>query len=320
MTALTKIPPEIRAEAAAWLARLRSDDKSASDERAFQAWLAADPLHAAAFEVVTEVWEEVGAAWPAPMRPVVQPPAVTRRRALLATAGSVVAAGAFFMLWQRAVAGVYETEVGEQKHIVLADGTQVFLDTDTRIRACYDSEMRVVDLERGRCNFHVMANDERPFVVDVATKRIVAEKTIFDVRRDGDMVCVVLLQGAASIGEKKATALHREILKPGQRLVATREGARVDKPNLVPLVAWQTGQAVFDDESLSEAVNEMNRYSVVKLQVNDPSVGGMRISGVYRVGDNVAFARSIATLLPVAVQFKADQVQLVADRARFKKG
>jgi len=318
MAAVTKPPPEIRAEAAAWLARLRADDKSLSDESAFRTWLTEDPLHAAAFEAVTEVWEEVGAARTEPLKPAPCASAVSRRCMLLASVSSVVAAGVGFSFWQRAYAGVYETEVGEQKHVVLADGTQAFLDTDTRIRVSYDSRLRVVDLDRGRCNFHVMANDERPFVVDAATQRIVAERTVFDVRRDGDRVCVVLLQGEASIGKRKSSALHREILTSGERLIATDVGARVDKPNLVPLVAWQTGQAVFDNETLAEAVREMNRYSVVKLQVADPAVAAMRISGVYHVGDNVAFARSIATLLPVAVQYSAAEVQLVAERP--KKG
>jgi ferric-dicitrate binding protein FerR (iron transport regulator) len=44
----------------------------------------------------------------------------------------------------------------------------------------------------------------------------------------------------------------------------------------------------------------------------------MRISGVYHVGDNVAFARSVAALLPVIVEFGTDRVWLVADQARVK--
>ena len=33
--------PEVRAEAAAWLARLHAEDRDAADEAAFRAWLAA---------------------------------------------------------------------------------------------------------------------------------------------------------------------------------------------------------------------------------------------------------------------------------------
>jgi len=63
----------------------------------------------------------------------------------------------------------------------------------------------------------------------------------------------------------------------------------------------------------------MNRYSVVKIAVNDTVVGRMRISGVYRVGDNVAFAHSVATLLPVILEVDTDQVRLELDPARVKR-
>lgn len=306
----------MRAEAASWLARLRADDKSPADERGFRAWLAADPQHAAAFEAVTEVWELTGAAWTEAIA-VHQPVSTTRRRALLAGGASAVAVGLGFTVWQAAYAGVYETTTGEQKHVVLADGTQVFLDTDTRIHASYDSRTRFVRLERGRCNFNVMENDERPFVVDAAATRIVAGRTDLDVRRDNDTVCVIVVRGEASV--TSTSDRRRAEMKRGDRLVASTTRVRIDRPNLTPLLAWQIGQAVFDNDTLATAVREMNRYSVVKLEIADSTVAAMHISGVYRVGDNAAFARSVAALLPVALEFTNDQVRLSADMARAKR-
>ena len=52
--------PELRAEAAAWLARLHAEDRDAADEAAFRAWLSASPDHAAAFEAVDRIWSDVG--------------------------------------------------------------------------------------------------------------------------------------------------------------------------------------------------------------------------------------------------------------------
>ena len=77
MTRVTRVSPEFRAEAAAWLARLRADDKTEADERAFRLWLAEDRLHTAAFEAVTEVWEAAGAPSTEPARHM---PVLTRRR------------------------------------------------------------------------------------------------------------------------------------------------------------------------------------------------------------------------------------------------
>ena len=56
----------------------------------------------------------------------------------------------------------------------------------------------------------------------------------------------------------------------------------------------------------------MNRYSTQRLAV-DPAVASLKVSGVYRVGDNAAFARSLAKLLPVAVHEDGDTLLLTAD-------
>ena len=317
MWVVSNISPEMRAEAAAWLARLHADDKSPIDERTFRVWLAADQCHAAAFEAMTEVWDVTGAAWTEAIAVPHEAAPTTRRRALIAGVTGIAAAATGFAVWQTSYAGVYETATGEQKHIVLADGTQVFLDTDTRIHASYDSRTRFVSLERGRCNFNVMESDERPFVVDAATQRIVASRTELDVRRDGDDVCVVMVQGSASVMDKNDR--QRTEIKRGDRLTANAGHILVDRPKLLPLLAWQTGQAVFDNDTMSAAVHEMNRYSVVKLEISDPAVAHMHISGVYRVGDNAAFGRSVAALLPVTLEFANNQVRLTADHGRAKR-
>jgi ferric-dicitrate binding protein FerR (iron transport regulator) len=56
----TALPESVRAEAAVWLARLHSDQRSEETERDFRAWLASDALHAAAFERMTNTWEATG--------------------------------------------------------------------------------------------------------------------------------------------------------------------------------------------------------------------------------------------------------------------
>lgn len=315
MAFMRDVPDEIRAEAAAWLARLRADDRNSSDEAAFRAWLARDPLHAQAFEAMTEIWEIAGAAWQEPVASA--PRAHTSRRVVLGGISALAAASVSLAFWERAKADVFETGVGEQKHAVLPDGTQVFLDTDTKIHASYDSQMRKVALDRGRCNFHVMESDARPFVVDAAAQRIVAARTSFDVRRDGDDVCIVLTQGSAIVSHRNQN--DRQPLRSGDRYVSNGTTSRKDRPNLTPLLAWQTGQAIFDNETVAGAVSEMNRYSVTKIAVQDSEVAKMRISGVYRVGDNVAFAHSIATLLPAIMIISSDQVRLELDTVRAKR-
>src|SRR5438067_11068107 len=180
---------EVRAEAAAWLARLHADDRDAVDEAAFRAWLNADPSHAMAFEAVDRVWSDVGGQ--GNLRTVrtdlrlglgresVREPAPASRRLMLAGIGFLAMTGGSALFWRSASAKVYETDIGEQKHVALDDGSQLFLDAKTRIAVAFSETERTVDLQYGRANFRVVPDSKRPFVVEAAARKIVATRCNF---------------------------------------------------------------------------------------------------------------------------------------------
>jgi transmembrane sensor len=302
-----------RAEAAAWLARLHSDTKTSQDRRAFKEWLVARPEHATAFESLTAVWKSAGEI-PRERKAEARISGFTApRRAVLASLGAMTVAGTALLVWREAYAGVYETGVGEQKHVALEDGTQVFLDADSRIRVRYSRNRRSVELQRGRANFRVAPDSARPFIVHAAEREIMAEQSTFDVRREGEQVTVVLTRGHADVA---AAGVAPSSLTAGERLVATPVHVEIDEPSLPRLIAWQSGQAVFENDTLEDAAREMNRYSTVALSVPDPAAARLRLSGVYRIGDNETFARSVAALLPVKIVKADGRIRLIADPNR----
>lgn len=317
MSPVVKVSPEVRAEAAMWLARLRADDKSAADEQAFHAWLSKDRSHVAAFEAMTELWEVAGRAQSrTPSRST--PFFASRRQLVLGGVATASVGTALVLLKQRAYAGTYQTAVGEQRHIVLADGTQAFLDTDTCIRADLGGDTRSIDLKQGRCNFNVMESDSRPFVVNADVHRIVAGQTTLSVERQGETVSVVVQHGSAAVSGGRLAPEQPCVLKAGDRLTVSRTQFRVDRPNLTQALAWQTGQAVFENDTLATVIQEMNRYSEVKLTTSDAATAQMRISGAYRVGDNVAFARSVIALLPMTARVEPNRIVFEKNITRTK--
>jgi transmembrane sensor len=318
---------EIRAEAAAWLARLHAEDRDAADEAAFRTWLSADPAHATAFEAVDRMWSDVGGLGNlktgslktvrtdlrrSVARVRVASPGLASRRLLLAGVGLLAMTGGSALFWRSASAKVYETDVGEQKHVALDDGSQLFLDAKTRIAVSFSETARTVDLQYGRANFRVVPDAHRPFIVEAAERKIVATRCNFDVRCEDGKVQVVLIHGEADVRPASAPAVQGETLRSGERLVASNDVEKRDKPDLTRVLAWQTGYENFDREELAQAVEEMNRYSTQRVEV-DPDVATLKVSGVYRVGDNAAFARSLAKLLPIAVHEDGDTLVLKAD-------
>lgn len=75
--------------------------------------------------------------------------------------------------------------------------------------------------------------------------------------------------------------------------------------------AWRRSEAVFDDVLLSEAVAEMNRYSRKPIVlVGDGSSKALRVSGLFRTGDNLAFAHAVAALHRLVVHDRQDRMEL----------
>jgi len=164
--------------------------------------------------------------------------------------------------------------VGEQKHVALDDGSQLFLDAQSRISVAFTDTERTVDMQYGRANFRVVPDLKRPFVVEAAQRRIVATRCNFDVRCEDGQVQVVLIHGEANVKLAAAKDGQSQILRSGERLLASNEVEKLDKPDLTRVLAWQSGYEMFDKEDLAQAVEEMNRYSTARLEV-DPSVATM---------------------------------------------
>lgn len=300
---------EVRAQAAAWLARLRSEERAPADEAGFRAWLAESETHRDAFDRINTVWEAAGAL---PREPRRKRAVATDRRAVLASGLALVAAGAGFGVWKAATAGVYATQVGEQRRVALEDGSLVVLDTDSKIRVDLSDKRRTVELLQGRAHFEVARDARRPFVVSAAGRQVAAGGAAFDVTRQKGQVCVLVTSGEVAVFDPHISG--KQLVEKGARVTLADASAapRIDKPDLARVTAWQHGRAVFDNDTLADAVAEMNRYSRRPIVIEGEAAAKMHVSGVYSTGDTEAFAKSLSTLLPLDVTLASDRVMIGA--------
>jgi transmembrane sensor len=232
------------------------------------------------------------------------------------------------------------TDVGEQRTLTLEDGTRVYLNTNSRAVVHYDKELRQVNLEKGEALFEVAKRPKWPFVVTAGDRQVTALGTAFIVRRDEKSLAVTLMEGKVTVSPVKfvstgvperqgggdstlpqrtpdpdATAIFT--LSPGQRLtLASSAPPKVDRPPLERVTAWQRGQVAFDNTPLADAVAEMNRYSTVRLLVEDPSAAAIRVSGIFRAGDSADFAQAVAKTYRLQVRNEADEVVLAGAAAQ----
>jgi transmembrane sensor len=300
-----------RAQAAAWLARLRSEERTADDERGFRLWLAEDARNQQAFETANAVFEIVGAADRDRLAGFARQQ--MSRRTVLRAGMSIAAASVFGVGFYFRSGTTYATEVGEQRTVSLSDGTFVSLDTDTEIRVSMHRTRRVVHLRHGRAHFDVADDSSRPFEVIAGDRSVITHGAHFDVSKDGVVVSVLHERGsplAVEAAESRGAPSARDLLA-GERVVfAADTVVREDRPVLSQAIAWRYGRLAFFGEPLSQAIAEMNRYTRRPIVIADPEVARMPISGNYSVGDTEAFATSLSVLLPVKIEPAASQVTL----------
>lgn len=91
------------------------------------------------------------------------------------------------------------TQRGEERHIVLSDGSVVDAGGASEIKLDFTGNRRVVRLESGEAYFKVVHDKRRPFIVETKLGNILDIGTEFDVRLAGNRVVVSVIKGKVDV-------------------------------------------------------------------------------------------------------------------------
>ncbi|TWB39057.1 FecR family protein [Nitrospirillum pindoramense] len=304
----------IEEQAARWLARQDAGPLNAAAKAGFDAWLATSTRHRVTYLRLEAAWRRAdhlrspGQATTLPLPPTDAPPAPwrrwpARRAARWATMTAAAAAVLLLVLplvdewdWPFAAGQKFSTGVGDRYTAHLQDGSQIELNTNTRLRASVDQTAREVRLDKGEAFFEVVHDDKHPFVVISGDLRIVDVGTKFSVRRDGDKLEVVVAEGAVLVEDMA----HPNDVPP---TLVTQSMAAVAQPKAIrkssrseeqirEALGWRHGTLVFTDRPLREVAAEFNRYNRKQLVVPaEGPMGDIRIGGSFEATNVDAFAR-----------------------------
>ena len=309
------IAPAVLQRAAEWMARLWAEDASAADADACAAWRAAHPEHERAWARLQRFARQFealprevarGALAPAP---ALAGHAAGRRRALqllglIAAGGGTALLGQETATWQRA-ASDYRTAVGETRAVVLADGTQLVLDTASAIDVRYSPGERRIVLRAGAIlvsSAHEATSTYRPLLVATPHGTATALGTRFSVRLDDDASKVAVFQGAVALqpSQDSAAPVH---LQAGRRAGYTRHAVQDIGKVEDSAAAWANGSLVAERMPLGELLAELGRYRHGVLRC-DESIAGLRVTGVYSLRDTDRSLANLALSLPVRLSYR----------------
>jgi transmembrane sensor len=349
-----RVDPErdpIYAVAADWLVRLHQSEVSLEDTLAWQQWMEQDSRHRESFRALEETWEKFddvpvpGDPEPKALREDLytgsQPvsawnarPAPRYRRhpwrlalaaMLLLAVICVVATRALAprLLADLSEGKTYETAVGQNATIRLADGTEVQLGGHTQLSVSLSAHLRQIDLLQGEAYFAVAKDRSRPFLVRAGTATVTAVGTEFNVRRSDDRVVVSVLEGRVLVQPMvpilpvswvpASRALGSAApVDAGQRSTVNRHGDESTQAvgDTASAVQWQHGRMAFEAETLRYVVQDVNRYADKPIVIADARTGDLRVTGTVTEANILGWINSLEAAFGIHADIESDRIVL----------
>lgn len=321
-------------EACEWFVEFRTGVPDSSRREVFHAWLQQSPAHMGAYLEATTVWNVTASFVPGAKYSIdaliaaaaeerdnvrsLSPKAATQvnsgRKPTRARYFALVASLILIMIgfvsvgfWRSSQ--TYTTAIGEQRSVVLKDGSIIQLNSRSRVSVRYTDHARKIELEEGQALFTVAHDSQRPFWVSAGNAAVRAVGTQFDVNRLETETVVTVLEGRVTVDpglSKEAfdsptstqadpslpvTTTSSEpasplVLAAGEQLRLVRSGEiRAARADVGATTAWTQRRLVFDGTPLADVVEEFNRYNARPLHLKSPHLKSFQVDGVFSSTD-----------------------------------
>ena len=364
-------------EAAHWWVLLHGEGATAAERREFLAWVARSPERIEAYLEVERLVGTLRAGkvrWPdtsaealieaarASTRPVTlaqaaAPPVQIRgaaaagaprrtRARWAAAAAAAVAVAAALGAWLEMSGGaqIYRTRAGEQRSILLADGSRVTLNSASAIEVDLRTHRRVLHLLRGEALFQVSHDPARPFDVHADGGVVRAIGTEFNVDLRPHYAAVTVLQGRVAVMSDQQARLPVPaapfapptggvprprpqlerfpapagalILGVAQQVFITPHGMSAPRPvsDLTATTAWTRRQLVFEHRPLGEVVDELDRDGRRRIVIDSVRLRARQVTGVIQLDDPGSLLEFLSDVPGVQIRRSADGTSIVTLR------
>lgn len=312
MTDSPRLTPDAAVQdiAIIWYVRLQDPIASEADCKAFFRWLSESPAHQQAYTDVQNLWGELEqpaqilrdslAAQP-------QPRSLRRTLALPALAACLMLGMAALLGWQdpgmlQRWQADYATSPGQQASFVLADGSRVFLDSDSALNFSSDeANRRNAELLRGRAWFDVEPDASRPFSVRHGALSIEVLGTSFDVASYGEYFSVAVEHGRVRVNWDEQRLLQQDLTTGDQLSFSPGQSAQVTTFNADLIGVWRQGMYVFDQVPLRHVARLLERNLSGRILVAH-DIAELPVTGVFRQSDPAAMLNGLTASMELRIR------------------
>lgn len=227
---------------------------------------------------------------------------------------------------------------GVRKKIILPDGTQVWLNSNSRLTFNNDlnaAPNRVVMLT-GEAYFDVVKNKHRPFIIQTDKVLIKVLGTAFNVKAypTDSITETALIRG--SIELTVTDNQHQKILlKAGEKLLladkntnskdtplpaAIAEKRKLSIENIKPVeiesqeyieeTSWITDKLIFKNESFRELVPKLERWYNVKIHIGNSAINDYHFTGIFQNETIEQALKAMQLIRPFKFKINNDEIDI----------
>lgn len=204
---------------------------------------------------------------------------------------------------------LHETPRATTRFVDLPDGSRLTLAPETRLELALSKNERRVRLIEGEVFSTVVANPERPFLVETSRGSVRVTGTKFEVVARGDKHSVAVAEGSVQAMAKDSSA--NASLTKGERVrfVSNTALSDIDEVFEGELASWRFGKLSFVRAEFRELIEDFNRYSERPVTV-DPDVAGQIVTGTFDARDISSALKSLEEILPITVEDDGETIRI----------
>ncbi len=194
--------------------------------------------------------------------------------AIAATIAVLITVSGLFIIGQNQVFRKTYTEniapKGQKSHVILPDGSKVFLNSGSVIR--YDNffgkKYRKLQLT-GEAYFEVQRNEKLPFIISTTDVEVEVIGTKFNIMAypEDEIVETIVTEGSVSV-----TEIHNQsslMLSANQKATFHKKSQilLLNDVNPSPYTSWKNNLLTFDNENFADVIKKLERWYDVSIQV-----------------------------------------------------
>lgn len=301
---MDRISRESIEQASLWMARLWADDVTEQDKKAFNTWRTAHPDNEFAWQQLENLQKKF-ASVPNPQfsgKVLGRNRRGATRRQVLLWGGVSVSTLALMMSTQdtQPTGAEYATATGEVRSLSLSDGTELIMNTATRVFVDFNQSERILHLVQGEIMI-TSGHHLTPFKVITGQGRIVPIGTRYTVHQQAEQTLVSVYEGEVAVyPEQSFESTH---ILSGESIVFNANRTDKKYANQATDALWLKQKILAQATPLPDFINDLARYRRGVIKV-DPSLHHLKLTGVFSTRDTDKTLYNVSQVLPIEIRYR----------------